>query len=360
MIQLFFSDHCNCSEDKLYASDVITTLAVRFFKGPNDGKEFFIRQKYRTGDPAFLTLSKEDLAGCRHKRILKSPYQTIVSQYQVGDTVLVGAVQGKKDILEPAEIFHFDDSTSEIHVRVLGRRIALEDSSKARPNELLYTDKTVPINPQFIHRRCHVRFVHAENVNAGNIPVPYDRNGTGDCFFISSYLYGPDGEQGIQPFESDKFPQTLRQGFDPDVPPNAPILNGLDLFCGGGNFGRGIEEGGVINMKWGVDIDVPAMHTYGANLRTPDETALYLGSINNYLRDAILGKTSYIIAGAVRTPFSFLSFLFFRPLPFPQSLTQRRGRLALSVLDHLVKVSPMQTATSSVRNHCATVHLLPL
>lgn len=224
-------------------------------------------------------------------------------RYQPGDTVLVGAVRHGKDVLEPVEIISFNDNVREVEVRVLERRHRIEEKSQARPNELVYAEDITRIKAKFISRRCHIRFVAEADVKAERIPTPYGRDGTGDCFYISAKYTGG----GIQPMSLKEFPASLRQGFNLDLPldgSSLPPLNGLDLFCGGGNFGRGIEEGGAVNMRWAVDIDTPAIHSYRANLRDPD-AELYLGSINNYLRDAILGKHGVVVAKPVRplTPF---------------------------------------------------------
>lgn len=246
-----------------------------------------------------MTLRKEDLDGCQHRKIPKDSYQVTKERYQPGDTVLVGAVRYGKDVLEPIEIVGFDDNMREVRVRVLERRHRTEKGSQARPNELVYAEDITQIKASFISRRCHIRFVTETDVKAGRIPTPYNRDGTGDCFYISMRYTNGD----IQPLSPDEFPSSLRQGFNLDVPLNEsslPPLNGLDLFCGGGNFGRGIEEGGAVNMKWAVDIDTPAIHSYRANLRDPD-AELYLGSINNYLRDAILGKNDNTVAKPVRS-----------------------------------------------------------
>ncbi|KAL7266859.1 hypothetical protein RUND412_010577, partial [Rhizina undulata] len=121
-------------------------------------------------------------------------------------------------------------------------------------------------------------FFTEADVKAGKIPSPYNLDGTGDFYYISAAL---DKNDNIKPFET--FPTSLRQGFDPEVPFQMPKLKGLDLFCGGGNFGR-------------VDIDVSAIQTYRANLKHPDDTSLYYGSINNYLSDAINGRCNEMIA----------------------------------------------------------------
>ncbi len=44
----------------------------------------------------------------------------------------------------------------------------------------------------------------------------------------------------------------------------------LDLFCGCGNLGRGLEEdGGAVEVRWANDIWDRAIHTYMANTASP-------------------------------------------------------------------------------------------
>ncbi|KAL7271140.1 hypothetical protein RUND412_006122 [Rhizina undulata] len=288
--ELFFSDHCNCNEPPLYVEEALCVVSVGFFKQPREsGCEFFVRQKYRHEDPAFLTLEESDLAGCKCTEPEESVFRKVMHEYEVGDTVLVVVILNGKDLLEPAEIMSYDTENGLVQLRLLERRDRVE--SGCRPNELLYTTITDFFNPRNLQRHCYVRFFTEADVKAGKIPTPYNRDGTGDFYYISAAL---DKNDNIEPFET--FPTSLRQGFDPEAPSQMPKLKGLDLFCGGGNFGRGIEEGGAVSMKWAVDIDVSAIHTYRANLKHPDDTSLYYGSINNYLRDAINGRCNEMIA----------------------------------------------------------------
>ncbi|EFQ31772.1 C-5 cytosine-specific DNA methylase [Colletotrichum graminicola M1.001] len=77
-------------------------------------------------------------------------------------------------------------------------------------------------------------------------------------------------------------------GFDPAKPFRK--LRGFDLFCGGGNFGRGLEEGGVIEMNWANDLNVKAIHTYMAN--TANTVYPFAGSIDDLQTLALQGKFS--------------------------------------------------------------------
>ena len=292
--ELFFSDNCNCGDAKLRLDEVVFKVEAAFFAGPEDevtiGCDFFLRQKFSDAESNFTTLTKSDLA-CECRKPVVSAYDQVKKQYEIGDTVLVESYSiddYAKDVLEPAQIVRFDEESQSVELRQLYRRGRdFNDKPDARPNELVYTDHLVLVQPKFIHRRCHIRFFPP----ATKPTAPYDRDGTGDCFLI--YVQRtPAGD--LVPMSP---PPEFHQGYDPDTPldcPSLPRLNGMDLFCGGGNFGRGIEEGGAVVNKWAVDLDVPALHTYHANLRDPD-AQLYLGSVNNYLRDGLLGKFSSII-----------------------------------------------------------------
>jgi DNA (cytosine-5)-methyltransferase 1 len=81
----------------------------------------------------------------------------------------------------------------------------------------------------------------------------------------------------------------MRQGFDPKQTPQK--LQGLDLFCGSGNFGHGLEDGGVVQMRWANDNWDKALHTYMANADSRVVNP-FLGSIDDLLRLALEGKFS--------------------------------------------------------------------
>ncbi|KAL7266161.1 hypothetical protein RUND412_011303, partial [Rhizina undulata] len=219
------------------------------------------RYLHHSEKPAFITLEESDLAGCKCTQPEESVFRKVMHEYQVGDTALVVVILNGKDLLEPAEIMGYDIEKGLVQLWLLERRARVE--SGGWPNELLYTTITDFFNPRNLQRHSYVRFFTEADVKAGKIPTPYNRDGT---------------------------------GFDPEATSQMPKLKGLDLFCGGGNFGRGIEEGGAVSMKWAVDIDVSAIHTYRANLKHPDDTSLYYGSISNYLRDSINDRCNEMIA----------------------------------------------------------------
>jgi len=71
-------------------------------------------------------------------------------------------------------------------------------------------------------------------------------------------------------------------------------LRGMGIFCGGGNYDRGLENGGSVDFAYAVDIAEHALHSYRANAG-PD-TELFLGSVDDYLAQAMAGTQQKPIA----------------------------------------------------------------
>lgn len=216
--------------------------------------------------------------------------EVVKKKYQIGDTVLLSKGQG---CLDPVEVVSIEDHKNTVCVRRFYRRSQFATKNEVVPrNELLHSSVLESVRPERIERCCYIKSCFGNDP----VPVPYNRGGTGDCFFVRSHVTS-DGT--ITPLLMTK--STHRDGIDfGTVCRNSiPPLRGMDLFCGGGSFGRGIEEGGAVQMKWAVDLDRAAINTYRANLKDTKDTALYFGSVNNYLEDAIREKYSALIASPV-------------------------------------------------------------
>ena len=289
--ELFLSDHCNCGDKAIYVSEVVSKLSVNFFGDPNSAQDqeidFFVRQKYVGDDSAWISLEPSDFRCSCRRKVTRMGYRS-------GDTVLVSFPQNQH-VLEPAVILEDvqGDTKAEILVRILlRRRRDFEHQEDAEPNELVFTDQSKRIRFSSIFRRCHIRFYTVEDKTNGRIPAPYNRKGTADCFFI---IYRSTSNT-LKPLEPMERPDPLiNQGFDPLFQPQN-TLRGLDIFCGGGNLGRGLEEGGAVKFEWAVDWFGEAIHTYKANLNTIDGTKLFFGSVNDYLTRASKAKDIDLIA----------------------------------------------------------------
>jgi DNA (cytosine-5)-methyltransferase 1 len=284
--ELFLSDHCSCAEGRISArvheNEVLAKHMVHWFGKPETcigDYEFFIRQTYMVDYRRWVKLSEMHM-WCNH---IHAPPPA----HTVGDTVL--AVLAKDDKF--AEVFEVVELPSEYErpyarLRRLQRRSDVDVGSKlARPNELVYTDHVVDVSVSWILGKCMVRFFLVDE----SIPVPYSRDGTANVFYITHRLEQRQDQQVCVPFQPHEFPPSLRQGFDPSQR-MFPKLRGLDLFCGSGNFGRGLEEAGAVDMCWTNDIWDTAIHTYMAN--TPCNTRPFLGSVDDLLLSALEGNYS--------------------------------------------------------------------
>ncbi|KAI5300587.1 DNA methyltransferase Dim-2, partial [Ascosphaera atra] len=289
--ELFLSNHCNCDSGSLYASEVVRKVDVAFYSvQPPKGKEdegYFVRQTYFSDDGSFATLEEPDfICPCKKEKSPAQEEADEIAQYAVGDTVLVERITDASDlVLEPAEILTIDGAS--FTLRPLRRR-SLYDGT-ARPNELLYTYDPLDVqevNVEQVDRKCHVRAFTPTQP----IPAPYDRDGTGDFFYVRAALR--DG--GIVPLDPGHH-VTFKQGYMLEQTPADKKLRALNIFCGGGTFDRGLEEGGAVQSEWAVEWDVPAMLTYLANHNSKDErhpVKCFCGSVDDYLHQAQDGASS--------------------------------------------------------------------
>ncbi|TGO20845.1 hypothetical protein BPAE_0261g00010 [Botrytis paeoniae] len=290
--ELFLSDNCTCgSRDSRITHDEVIDIIPIIWHGLPSETDIFIRQTYLNHE-SFVTL-KGSHKTCEHLRKSKedspSP-STIVDRFPIGQTILALPPRRKsKNNLEPYEIVAYVEESSKLNVRLrrLMRRSEIDHTVSCRPNELVYTDVIDTMSAHKLERTCLVRFYTEKQVSGGNVPAPYCRGGGSNAFIITKRLR--EDNQTLIPIESDS-PQSLIQGFDPEAPLKRRVLNGLDLFCGGGNFGRGLEESGVLHNKWAVDLFSAAVQTYAANLKNSEETDIYFGSVNDLLAEAFVGN----------------------------------------------------------------------
>ncbi|KAL8952499.1 MAG: hypothetical protein Q9222_001602 [Ikaeria aurantiellina] len=279
--ELFMSDHCNCGDGAIYATDVARKVRVRLFDQPSSTDpsetDFFIRQKYTGINTQWTTLKPSDFqCSCA-----KADTAALKQEYNIGDTLLVKATS-LKEILEPVVLLAYapEGDSAKVLVRRLLRKQEDYGDIAAEPNELVYTFRDGVCNIDAIVRRCHIRFYTREDRQHTSIPAPYNRKGTADCFF-ASWQEMQDGrlEPLLPPWP------LMNQGFNPLAPATVAPLRGLDIFCGGGNLGRGLEEFLAVRQDWAVDYFTEAIHTYLAN--DNHGTKLYNGSVNDYLYQAI-------------------------------------------------------------------------
>lgn len=307
--ELFMSDHCECGKDALDLECVIDKVEVSWFaRDPYVETGFFVRQKYRTVAELdtydFVALQRCDFT-CQCDRYT-SVFDECRSRYDVGSTVLIRELHRGADRLQPAQIVKFDEAARRVYVRQLMRKSERNPQSGARPNELILTNEVVDKPADVLIRRCHVRFFTTQQVESGNIATPYDRNGTGDFWFIVDDDHSRKLEIGIGLFPHDvdgvndngssfSLPP-VAQGWDPQARPARPKLTGMGIFCGGGTFDRGLEEGGAVKFRYAVDWAEQALHSYRANVDRPEDVEFFLGSVDDYLAKVMSGIRDVRIA----------------------------------------------------------------
>ncbi|KAI1768440.1 S-adenosyl-L-methionine-dependent methyltransferase [Hypoxylon sp. FL1150] len=288
--ELFLSNNCTCHHGtaKIQSDQVLSTHSVEWFGSPSTTSEYFVRQTYLSDECKWTTMKKEHMTCAEGRENQDLPYK-------VGDAVLV-ETDPKALHLETFIVDAFFDEGKKHYVRLrklMRRRDVDKDAPNAPPNEVVYTERLFEIITRSISRHCLVRAFKPDE----KIPTPYDYGGTGDAFFMTHQEIILDGGESIFiPLDVSVLSQ-LRQGFDPALdsaqPLKAPVLRGLDLYCGGGNFGRGLEDGGAIQMNWANDIWRDAIHTYMANSE-PGICTPFFGSVDDLLLKAMQGKDSAV------------------------------------------------------------------
>ncbi|KAI0517069.1 S-adenosyl-L-methionine-dependent methyltransferase [Xylaria bambusicola] len=300
--ELFLSDNCTCHHQiaKVQGHEVISTHEVEWFGSPSTSAEFFVRQTYVASDCRWMSLRKEHFVCDDETAFSQEPHQS----YVVGDTVLVATNSMQ---LETFVIEYYLQDPQYARMRRLWRRKDVDkDARSAPPNELVYSEHFVDINTKRIDRRFIVRAFEVDE----EIPPPYNRNGSGDAFFITHKQVQVEGVTEYRPL-GHTHSELFRQGFSHN---KTPKLRGLDLFCGGGNFGRGIEDGDAVEMRWCNDLWEGAIHSYMANA-DHERCAPFLGSVDELLAHALSGdpkvpapgEVEFISAGSPCPGFSLLT-----------------------------------------------------
>jgi len=286
--ELFLSDHCNCNEAVLLESDIVRKYSVEWFSRRFDTpKDFLVRQTYfQNEQEAFVSLRNAHFTcAC------KASSRSTTEDYNQGDTFYI---ECRSFTLEPVVIDFIDHIQARCRVRRLARRRDNESptrshSSSFPPNEVLWTDDLIIVPLNRIKRKCFVRYFAQDKRSP--IPFPYDRDGAGDYWILSSYLRTAGDMTSIEPL--DQAPPALRQGQVPSVPRKLP---GLSLFSGLGNLDKGLETSGSVEFHTAVDMFKEAIYTMRANSEHPEKLNLWFGSVDDYLQALLSGDERPLIA----------------------------------------------------------------
>lgn len=202
--EIFLSDNCTCSHRRIQEDEVLDIVAVEWHGSPSTSPQrLFVRQTYLENDK-FETL-KEEHKTCehlRHKEGLKSSKK----KFPIGQTVLVPPTgQKPKHALEIYEIIHYieEGNKSLVVLKHLLRRNEVPGQKGRRSNELVYSDRTCKVLAAKVKYTCLVRFYSEIDVTDRSIPTPYDRDGVGNAFYITTRLVESEGCQKLVPIHDD-------------------------------------------------------------------------------------------------------------------------------------------------------------
>ncbi|KAK6417258.1 hypothetical protein LTR95_017359 [Oleoguttula sp. CCFEE 5521] len=332
--ELFMSDNCRCGQDAEPIYQVIRKVDVRWFPtDPNSVSqtEFFVRQKYRSVLEDFVTLRSSDFNCECHLDNDIAQWETCCATYSIGDYVLFREGVSDDHALVPAQVIAFDRVERKLCLESL--RCALGHA--IRPNELIETGNICAVSPTAIDRKCIIaRYCSRNAVN-----FPFDRDGAGDHYYII-----------------DEATKVVPGSYTPSIAP----MRGLGMFCGGGNFDRGLAECGAVEFKHALDWAEHALHSYRANVDDPTTVSYFLGSVNDYLAQAMkasckagiatIGEVDLISAGSPCPGFSPMQ---------PDKQSQKASQMAslvASVVSYVDFYSPRYLVLENVVSMTNTLH----
>lgn len=279
--ELFMSDNCSCGDAALNSEDIVAIIPVRWYVNnpEEDTNSFFVRQKFWTehalGAYDFVQLHESDFrCSCE---TFHSDTTRFLQNFKIGDTVLVRQNMAPDETLEPATICGF--SSGLVKLQKFLRNSRDLDESGASQNQITSTSDMYVAEPEDVIRKCTVAcFKHVDAVTP-----PYNLDGAGDFFFT------------ISTSDSTRTPDPSQNPPEGDAG-SINKLRGMGIFCGGGSMDRGLEEGGGVAFKYGVDLAEHALHSYRANIDDPNKVHLFLGSVNDYIAKALQGSKDKKVA----------------------------------------------------------------
>jgi DNA (cytosine-5)-methyltransferase 1 len=310
--ELFLSRKCSCGEEgyngPVESNEVICVVPTILQADPDINRsKMVIRQIFdEKDDGSFKSFSQKDLK-CQHRQKIIPSYQNVKEEFTIGDTVLVSQSHDSSTYLGSYEkpsgyhqwprlsvavIDSFIDQSERIGLRKLRRRELYGSDSLCVPNELVWTNNFYQLGPASIIKRCKVRFYSLYDRLNNHVPAPYNRGGTGNLFILT-YEEALEGKFALRELACS--PGGYKEGYDPKnpLPPGVPPLSGIEVFCGGGNYSRGIEEAGAVRTAIAVDNNPYAIATHKANALPGSSINWVCQSCNRYIKEINRDKFKY-------------------------------------------------------------------
>jgi DNA (cytosine-5)-methyltransferase 1 len=120
-----------------------------------------------------------------------SPTASRARKYSISQTVFTApSRRNPEHTLEAYKIIGYIKESLKTFapLRCLAWRNRIQGQSTLKPNELLYIDIIRKVEANLIKGTCLVRFYTKKDIKADLIPVPYNRDGTVNAFYITTRL----------------------------------------------------------------------------------------------------------------------------------------------------------------------------
>ncbi|KAF7724037.1 DNA methyltransferase Dim-2 [Apophysomyces ossiformis] len=315
--ELWYSHHCECESEYIYPVTVIyAKVNVSFFSSsvPDSSYYYYCKTFYDHRRATFEDLRHEHLyisssckvrCGC-YKPSLQDRYEAFIQKKKVKDAILIPEEDDTYVLYEITSLTickdNWQSSTMTLRKFPLHSSFFKEQASnKPNPivkgkrwfaNEAVYTEELLERN---VAQTLETMFSATEVIDGAYIqfwrpdtPMPNNlaHNGAGHHFFFNK-MYRASNEL-LEPIASNY--ELWARKYPPWKSKRSKKLAALDLFCGSGNFGHGLEDSGIAECRWSVDVDYHALLTYRYNHDQNKKHAYYNKSVNTLLEDSLNGK----------------------------------------------------------------------
>ncbi|RUS27551.1 hypothetical protein BC938DRAFT_483080, partial [Jimgerdemannia flammicorona] len=311
--ELFYSWHCECrtGNPNQPLQSIVRKVHVTFDRSCLDlPHHYFVHRFYdhhgagfQDLDPSHIYVTSKDGHRLRCGHYVPSTTELchkFVSNHKPGSFILLQN-DPTHTLYCLYKIESVDTSKGIVHLRMMPRlEVVLMDTVAVRrdlildpmmENEVVYSatiitkdlDEVVRMWDGGENRWCHVEFAGETEVKKSTT-LRY--HGAGNFFFFNKH-YDPQTKQLYPISNVSKWCLRYPPWQPPTLPGNKKLCI-MDLFCGGGSFGRAFEDAGFAVTEWAVDVDEPAMRTHAANSERPCHR--FTTSINVLMKEALTGR----------------------------------------------------------------------
>ncbi|KAL0092298.1 hypothetical protein J3Q64DRAFT_1718489 [Phycomyces blakesleeanus] len=312
--ELWYTHHCECeSSEELSVTAIYRKVNVKFNSNwcPDKLHHYFCQSFYSHLNAWFEGLKPTHLKVSDQCQCQPLSFEDSLAEFKkraVGDLVYLNHLH--PTLLTLHEIVSLTDAAVELRPLLLIDQLPKEHISSCLPhngrqlyNEVVYSKKTVNYSIAELVQGAHLEYIDTAHLEFYDpyTPLPNNlaHNGAGHHYYFNK-VFDPKVNILSPLTASDEFGAKY-----PPWKPSAKKLATLDLFCGGGSFGHGLEDAGVAECKWAVDVCDPALDTYSIN--TKGSHTVYYESVNKLLKETInnnprpnwpiTGEVDFIIAG---------------------------------------------------------------